>query len=130
MLLYLSIFINLRAMFAFYLGYTVGFSLSKSIKSALFFNLHNDYSSPSPVTKKQLSGDVLKIFAKFTVIQLCQSLIFDKVAVLRPGTLLKQRLRHRCFPVNFAKYLRKPFYIEHLRCLLLCISMNYILILG
>ena len=27
----------------------------------------------------------------------------------RPATLLKKRLWHRCFPVNFAKFLRKPF---------------------
>ena len=28
---------------------------------------------------------------------------------LRPATLLKKRLQHRCFPVNFVKYLRTPF---------------------
>ena len=28
---------------------------------------------------------------------------------LRPATLLKKRLWHRCFPVNFAKFLRTPF---------------------
>ena len=33
---------------------------------------------------------------------------------LRPATLLKKRLWHRCFPVNFAKFLRTPFLIEHL----------------
>ena len=38
---------------------------------------------------------------------------------LRPATLLKKRLRHRCFPVNFAKFLRTPFLTEHLRWLLL-----------
>ena len=30
--------------------------------------------------------------------------------VLRPATLLKKCLWHRCFPVNFAKFLRAPFY--------------------
>ena len=53
---------------------------------------------------------VLKNFAKFTGKHLCQSLVFNKVAGLRPATLLKKRLRHRCFPVNFAKFLRTPFY--------------------
>ena len=38
---------------------------------------------------------------------------------LTPGTLLKKRLCHRCFPVNFAKLLRTPFLKEHLRWLLL-----------
>ena len=28
---------------------------------------------------------------------------------MRPATLLKKRLWHECFPVNFAKFLRKPF---------------------
>ena len=31
------------------------------------------------------------------------------VAGLRSATLLKRRLRHRCFPVNFIKFLRTPF---------------------
>ena len=33
-------------------------------------------------------------------------------------TLLKKRLWHRCFPVNFVKFLRTPFYIKHLWSLL------------
>ena len=36
--------------------------------------------------------------------------LFNKVAYLRPVTLLKKRLWHRCFPVNFAKFLRTPFF--------------------
>ena len=32
---------------------------------------------------------------------------------------LKKRLWHRCFSVNFAKFLRTPFFREHLRWLLL-----------
>ena len=31
------------------------------------------------------------------------------------ATLLKKRLRHMCFSVNFAKFLRTPFLTEHLR---------------
>ena len=38
---------------------------------------------------------------------------------LRPATLLKKRLWHRCFPVDFAKFLRTPLLTEHLRWLLL-----------
>ena len=52
---------------------------------------------------------ILKNFAKFTGKHLCQSLFFNKVTGLRPATLLKKRLWHRCFPVNFAKFLRTPF---------------------
>ena len=46
---------------------------------------------------------VLRNFAKFTGKHLCQSLFFNKVA----------GLWHRCFPVNFAKFLRTPFFTEH-----------------
>ena len=53
--------------------------------------------------------NVLKNFAKFTIKHLCQSLLLNKVAGLMPVTLLKKRLCHRCFPVNFAKFLRTPF---------------------
>ena len=36
-------------------------------------------------------------------------LFFNKVASLKPATLLKKRLWHRCFTVNFAKFLRTAF---------------------
>ena len=42
---------------------------------------------------------VLKNFTKFAEKHLC----------LRPETLLKRRLWHRCSPVNFMKFSRKPF---------------------
>ena len=35
--------------------------------------------------------------------------LFNKVVDLRPATLLKKRLRHRCFSVNLVKFLRRPF---------------------
>ena len=52
---------------------------------------------------------VLRNFAKFTEKHLRQSLFFNKVTGLRPVTLLKKRLWHRCFSVNFTKFLRTPF---------------------
>ena len=39
---------------------------------------------------------------------MCQSLFFNKVVGLSPATLSKKRLWHRCFPVNFVKFLRTP----------------------
>ena len=48
---------------------------------------------------------ILKSFAKFIGKYLRQS--------LRPATLLNKRLWDRCFPVNFAKILRTPFFLEH-----------------
>ena len=62
---------------------------------------------------------VLRNFTKFTEKRLCQSLFFDKVAGLSPVTLLKKKLWHGCFPVNFVKFLRTSFYLEHLWWLLL-----------
>ena len=41
-----------------------------------------------------------------------------------PATLLKKRLWHRCFPVNFLKFVRTPFYTEHLCRLLLNLSTH------
>ena len=69
---------------------------------------------------------VLRNFAKFTGKHLCQNLFFNKVAGLRPVTLLKKRLWHRCFPVNFVKFLRTPFFIEHLWWLLLYPIIQYL----
>ena len=51
---------------------------------------------------------VLSNFTKFTGKHLCHRLFFNKVAGLRPVTLLKKRLGHRCFPVNFSQFLGTP----------------------
>ena len=48
-------------------------------------------------------------FTKFTGKHLCQSLFFKKLAGLRAATSLKKKLRHKCFPVNLAKFLRTPY---------------------
>ena len=57
---------------------------------------------------------VLRNFIKYTGKHLCKSLFFNEVSGLRPATLLKTRLLHRCFPVNFVKFLRTPILTEHL----------------
>ena len=56
-----------------------------------------------------MKKNFLRNFAKFTGKHLCQGLFFSKVAGLRPTTLSKKTLWHRCFPVNFAKFPRAPF---------------------
>ena len=53
---------------------------------------------------------VLEKFAKFTGKHLCLSLFFNKVAGLSPVTLFRMKLRHRCFSVNFAKFLRMSYF--------------------
>ena len=72
-------------------------------------------SSPPEVFCKK--GDP-RNFVKLTGKSLCQSLFFNKVAGLRPATLLKKTLWQRCFLVDFAKFLRTLF-TEHLGWLLL-----------
>ena len=62
---------------------------------------------------------VLRNLIKFTGKHLCRSLFFNKFAGLLPATLFKKRLWHRCFPVNFIKFLRTLFFTEHLWWLLL-----------
>ena len=59
--------------------------------------------------QKQSSRGVLRNFTQFTGKHLSKSLLFNKVAGLRPAALFKKRFWHRCFPVNFAKFLRTPF---------------------
>ena len=51
---------------------------------------------------------VRRNFPKLTGKHLCQSLFSNKVAGLRPATLLKKKLWHMCFPLNFAKFSRTP----------------------
>ena len=50
---------------------------------------------------------------------LCCNFVMIKIADkpwqiigLRSATLLRKRLWHSCFPVNFAKFIRTPFFIE------------------
>ena len=45
---------------------------------------------------------------KFTGKHLCRSVFFNRVVGRGLANLLKKRLRCRCFPVNFMKFLRTP----------------------
>ena len=45
--------------------------------------------------------------------------LFNKVALFWVCNFIKKKLQHRCFPVNFVKFLRIPFFTEHLRWLIL-----------
>ena len=60
---------------------------------------------------------LLRNFAKFAGKHPSQSLFFNKVFLL---TLLKKRLWHRSFFVNFANFLRTPFYRTTLEDCLWC----------
>ena len=51
---------------------------------------------------------------------------FNKIAGLRAATLLKKRFRHRCFSLDFAKFLRPPFCHKTSGWLLLELDFTYI----
>ena len=70
---------------------------------------HRDFEFQKQPPELFCTKGVLRNFTKFAGKYMCQSLFFSKVADLRPATLLKKRLRHRCFPVSFVKFLRTPF---------------------
>ena len=46
--------------------------------------------------------------------RVCAKTLVSPMSGLRPATLLKKRLWHRCFPVNFAKF-SKYLFTEHFR---------------
>ena len=71
-----------------------------------------DRSSPPDVFCEK---GILRNFAKITGKHLCRR---------APANLLKKSLWHRCLPVNFAKFLRIPFFTEHVRWLLLLFYEN------
>ena len=52
---------------------------------------------------------VLKNFTKFTGKHLCKVFLFKKVASLKPATLLKTRLWHRCFFCEFYEISKNTF---------------------
>ena len=53
---------------------------------------------------------------------------FSKVASLQACSFIRKRPQHRCFPKKFAKFLRTPFFTEHLRQPLLDMEKKHVLI--
>ena len=74
------------------------------------FIQHDTGSGRNSLPQVFYKKGVRKNLAKLTGKQLCQSHSFNEVAGLRTATLLKNRLWHRCFLLNFAKFLKTPFY--------------------
>ena len=68
---------------------------------------------------------VLKNFAKFTGKHTWQSPFSNKLTDPTPAPVSKKKLWHRCFPVDFAKFVRAPFFIEHLGWLQDIVKHNY-----
>ena len=87
----------------------VSYLLRANINNTAWFDVPIIIKNRSSRPKMSCKKGVLKSFAKFTGKHLYQSLFFNKVVGLRFATLLKKRFWHRCFLVNFAKFLRTPF---------------------
>ena len=79
--------------------------ITSTTNNSTYSHSYNSRSSRQEVFCKK---GFLRNFAKFTGKHLCQSLF-----------LIKKRVWHRCFPVDFAKFLSTPFYIKYLPWLLL-----------
>ena len=58
--------------------------------------------------------DILRNFTKFTGKHLCQSLFFNKVAGLRPETLLKKETLAQVFSCKFCQISKNAFFTEYL----------------
>ena len=82
------------------------------LAASVFYETEHKKQPPECSVKK----GVLRNFAKLTGKHLCHSILIKLQASV---TWLKKILLHRSFPVNFAKFLRTPFYTEHVRWLLL-----------
>ena len=67
-------------------------------KRIIDLNNDNNQKQPPEVFYKKLCSQKFRKIDRQTPAQGSQ-----------PATLLKKRLRHKCFPLNFAKYLKTPF---------------------
>ena len=74
------------------------------------FYLKNTFLTAETVVRRCSKKGVLRNIAKFTGKYLCHRVFLNKVAGLRPATLLKKTLWHWYFLVNFVKFLRTPFF--------------------
>ena len=103
------------------------------IKDLKGLNLRIAKETKVSITQKQSSRGVLsekgvlRNFASSQENTCTRVSFFDKVTGLRPVTLLKNKLWYSCFPVNFVKFSRRPFFAERLRLLLLIIYQQDVL---
>ena len=84
--------------------------------TSIYFTKDPNKTQEAVVRRCSVKIVFLKNFRKNSQKNTCATVSF---LIKLNQTLLKKRLWHRCFPVNFAKFLRTPFSTEHLRRLLL-----------
>ena len=90
----------------------------------LFLYIIIDYKKPKPFSFYMWLGKQAEIFE---FLKINKNLPFFSKAVIWRSSVkkvdlelyFKKRLQHRYFPVNFVKFLRTPFFTEHLPWLLL-----------
>ena len=88
--------------------------LEKYLYKSSFFGIRLQAmkkQSPKDFNKKNMFLKTSKNSLENTCVRVY---FLHKVAGLKSATLLKKRLCHRCFLVNFSKSLRTPFYRTHL----------------
>ena len=90
--------------------------LSKGVLSKKCLKIFRKIHGKTPVSESFLTK--LQVYGKIPV----PERFFNKVAGWRPATLLKRRFPHRCFLVNFGKFLRVPILQKTYGPLLLAIG--------
>ena len=92
----------------------------------IFQNFHNILSLTVVFNEGILKAVVQRCSVKKVFLEISQNSqentctrVSFLIRLQRPATLFKKRRWHRCFPVNFVKFLGTPFYTEHLWWLLL-----------
>ena len=91
-----------------------GYNMANANMNFKFLDLYSWYRCSHQWCSMQKG--VLRNFTKFIGKHMCQGLFFNKVAGLKTPMpeVLKKRVLHRCFLVNFVKFLRIPFLTEHI----------------
>ena len=91
------------------------------------FSLQKIDKNKSFIKKQMPQGfcknGVLKKFHKIHLKTLVLESLFNRVSGLWPATLLKKRLQHKCFQVNFVKFWRTPF-LQNTSVIFLTVSVH------
>ena len=85
--------------------YTLKFTSCVQVKPSTSLQ-HKPEAIIQSCTVKKVFLEILQISQESTCARVS---FFNKFASLRPATLLKKRLWHKCFPDNFVKFLRTLF---------------------
>ena len=89
------------------------FSILRSKKCAFCSVLRNTIYRPPPSPPQMWHGFIL------VQLRMGKLFIINATLLIEQLVLKKRLIWHRCFPVNFAKFLRAPIFMEPLRSLLL-----------